>query len=493
MFWFDEVLTFYVASLPRSAIWKALIAHAESGTPLSHLVAKISANIFGWTPFGLRVPSIAGYLAMMLCVYAIVRRYAGPIYAMIGAFASFMIYAPSYAVQARPYGLLLGLSGVALLCWQRVSSGLRWLAIAGLFLSLATAVSLHYYAVLSLAAIGFGEIVRTFRRRRMDWAVWTALALAMAPLALLLPLIHANRMLGRGEYSNFSPATLSHAVENAKLFYLPGNGLLWAAFALTAGICLLVFDKPKPQSAISFPVPALHEMVAWAAMLLAPVEVLILGQLVTRIFHTRYGIVTVIGFSILLPLCLQRISRGSRGAALAELLVLILCFGAWYKQGYATDHSVENLNRSLTRWQQTANISRLPILVADPLAFLPLAQGGSKDVRSAVVYTPDGNEASGYKVIAAPDYSLMALRGIAPLNLPTFADFTSSHRRFLVLWDNSTADWFVPKLRGMGAALRLCGMLDSSLLFLVDLPERDAPHGDRGPTLVADSACAQNE
>ena len=34
MFWFDEVLTFYIAALPSfSAIWKALIAHAESGSP----------------------------------------------------------------------------------------------------------------------------------------------------------------------------------------------------------------------------------------------------------------------------------------------------------------------------------------------------------------------------------------------------------------------------------------------------------------------------
>jgi hypothetical protein len=494
MFWFDEVLTFYVAALPSfDAIWKALIAHAESGTPLSHLVAKASGDIFGWTTFGLRVPAIAGYLAMMLCVYSVVRRYAGPVYATIGALSGFMTYAPSYAVQARPYGLVLGLSGIALVCWQQASSRLRRLAIAGLFLSLAMAVSLHYYAVLSLAAIGFGELIRACRRRRVDWPVCTALVLATAPLFFLLPLIHANRALGQGEFSNYAPAKLSYAVETTKLFYLPGNGLLWAAFTLTVGICILVFDQPKAQTAMAFQVPPLHELVAWAVMLVAPVEVLILGQLVTRVFHPRYGIVTIIGFSILLPLCLQRLFRGSRASALAALLVLILCFGAWYKRGYATDHSVEKLNGSLTLWQRTSNITRLPIVVADPLLFLPLAQGGSKDLRDAVVYMPDVKEASRYKVVTAPDYSLVALRGIAPLNMPTFADFTGSHRRFLVFWDNSASDWFVPKLRGMGAKLRLCATFDSSLLFVVDLPESDAPQADRGLALSADSACAQNE
>jgi len=65
MFWFDEVLTFYISSLPSfSAIWKALMGHAESGSPISHMVAKLSADIFGWTPFGLRVPANICILVM---------------------------------------------------------------------------------------------------------------------------------------------------------------------------------------------------------------------------------------------------------------------------------------------------------------------------------------------------------------------------------------------------------------------------------------------
>jgi hypothetical protein len=160
----------------------------------------------------------------------------------------------------------------------------------------------------------------------------------------------------------------------------------------------------------------------------------------------------------------------------------------WYSHGYKSDRSVEGLNTSLTQWQRTSNISRLPIVVADPLMYLPLALA-SKDLRDVVVYMPDGNEASRYKVLSAPDYNLVGLRTIAPLNMPTFADFTGSHRRFLVLWDNSPYDWFTPKLRGMGAEFRLCSALDSSLLFLVDLPQSETLRGDHG----FGSVCAYNE
>jgi len=117
--WFDEILTEYIAALPSfGAIYKALAAHAESSPPLFHLVSKLSGTTLGWSALGLRFPAIAGYLAMILCVYFVVRRYTGPLYAAIGALSSYLTKAPYYSTEARPYGLLLGLSCIALVCWQ---------------------------------------------------------------------------------------------------------------------------------------------------------------------------------------------------------------------------------------------------------------------------------------------------------------------------------------------------------------------------------------
>jgi hypothetical protein len=85
-FTFDEILSNYIAAQPSfDKIWEALVGHAESSPPLFHLIFKLSAHTFGWSQIGLRIPSIIGYLTMMLCTYFIVRRSLGPVYGWIAA------------------------------------------------------------------------------------------------------------------------------------------------------------------------------------------------------------------------------------------------------------------------------------------------------------------------------------------------------------------------------------------------------------------------
>ncbi len=62
-----------------------------------------------------------GYLVMMLCIFFIVRRYTTPVYALIAVLASYLTRVPAFAIEARPYGLLLGLSSLALLSWMRAT------------------------------------------------------------------------------------------------------------------------------------------------------------------------------------------------------------------------------------------------------------------------------------------------------------------------------------------------------------------------------------
>jgi hypothetical protein len=60
-FTFDEILSKYIAALPSfGKIWEALVGHAESSPPLFHFIFKLSANTFGWSQIGLRIPSIIG-------------------------------------------------------------------------------------------------------------------------------------------------------------------------------------------------------------------------------------------------------------------------------------------------------------------------------------------------------------------------------------------------------------------------------------------------
>jgi len=475
--WTDEILTRYIAGLPGfDAIWKALAAHVESSPPLFHLVSRLSGITLGWTPFGLRFPAIVGYLTMILCVYFIVRHYIGPLYAAIGALASYLTYAPYYATRARPYGLLLGLTCIALVCWQQAArQRMRWLALTGLCLGLACALGMHFYAVLLFAAIAFGELVRSWRTRRIDWLVWLALLVATTPLLLFLPLIRANQVLAQGY---FSPATLSHFVESMALFYMPKNGVLGATFVIIAGACILMFGRREAQPPVTLEAPAAHEVAAWVALLLAPIAALIAGKLVTGIFHHRYAIITIIGFSILLPFCLQRLFRNSRAAPLSALLVLVVCFAGWFAVREQAEAETNDVSTGLAHWLRTTDVLRLPVVVADPVTYLPLAHNAARELGDTLVYIADPKEALHYTGKTSADYNLEGLRTIAPLNLPTYSGFTKAHRQFLVLWQVSDIDWIVPKLQDAGAQLRLYGAQGGRLLFLVNLPAPATPSAD---------------
>ncbi len=481
--WADEILTRYVAGLPTfDAIYKALTAHTESSPPLFHMITRLSGGALGWTPLGLRLPAMAGYLAMMVCVYVIVSRYAGPLYGAIGAVSSYLTLAPIYASEARPYGLLLGLSCIALVCWQLAARHrVRWLALAGLWLSLAMALGVQYYAVLSFAAIGLGELVRTWRTRHLDWPIWAALGFAAAPLPFLLPLIRSNLVLKTGY---FAPATMSRLVDGIALLYMPSDGVLFAAFAIVSGFCIVVFSARQVRPAEPLKIPPVHEVVVWVTLLLAPIEAFAIGRLVTGAFVPRYAIITIIGFSLLLPVSLHRLFRSSRGAALAVLFFLGLCF-VWYAVGSKKDV----LHTSVAPWLQGLDRTGLPIVVADPLTYLTLAYNADRGLREALVYIPDPQEALRYRGVNTADYNLVGLRAIAPLNLPTYSSFASSHQQFFVLWEISPYDWIVHKLRDSGAELRFCAASGPRVLFLVNFPASGILAGDRRPNSVTDMAC----
>ncbi len=468
-FVFDEILTRYICAQPGfHAIWNALMAHAEASPPLFHLISRLSGVVFGFTPLGLRLPAIAGFLSMMLCVYFILQRYASPLYAAIGVLATYLTFGPLASVSARPYGLLLGFSSIALVCWQQAARHQRrGLALAGLCLSLAAALGVHFYAVVSFLGIGSGELVRTWRTRRIDWMIWLAMGLGTVPLFLVRPLIHANMVFVQGF---FSPATLSNFMEATADAYFPMHGILWIGFLLLACLCTLAIGRRETSPSTDLETPPIHEIAAWLTLLLAPAEVFVAGRLLTGAFTARYGIVTLIGLSILLPLCLQRLFRNSRAAALAALLFLVGCFGGWYALGLRKHDSTA----SLVSWLRASNPSHLPIVVADSNMYLPLTYNTPKDVADDLVYILDAKDALKYTGINSAEHTLAAMRNIAPLNVPSYSSFTEAHQSFLVLWQESRFDWIVPKLRSAGAELRMYDTSDVQVLFLVNLRGADA-------------------
>src|SRR5204863_4848835 len=130
-------------------------------------------------------------LLMTICVFAFVARRASPLYGLVAALFPIATSAYGYAYEARAYGLVLGFTASALLCWQVAAEGghRRLLAAVGTGASLIGAVATHYYAVLVVIPLAAGELVRWRQRDRVDWLTAGAIGLAFAPLVAFGPLI----------------------------------------------------------------------------------------------------------------------------------------------------------------------------------------------------------------------------------------------------------------------------------------------------------------
>ncbi|HKX48184.1 MAG TPA: glycosyltransferase family 39 protein, partial [Gaiellaceae bacterium] len=148
--WNDELYTWYFAQLSTMRdVWDALETGVEQLPPAYYALIRASLAVFGDNEVGLRIPSLLGFLLACVCVYAVVARRTGAWYGLVAALVLLAGGATPYAWEARPYALVLGFAGAAVLCHQLRTDGVRpRLAVIGLALALAGATAVHYYGAL---------------------------------------------------------------------------------------------------------------------------------------------------------------------------------------------------------------------------------------------------------------------------------------------------------------------------------------------------------
>ena len=134
-------------------------------------------------------------------------------------------YTVRYAIEARAYMLLLGVSAIALVCWQSTVDRRSRLAPLGLACSVAAALLLHVWAILLPLALTAGEAVEFLRTRRLRWRVIGPLIAAAPALGVYLILLRASKTVIFG-----GPA------------YAPTPDKLYAAFRS---------DVPRPRVVVA--------------------------------------------------------------------------------------------------------------------------------------------------------------------------------------------------------------------------------------------------
>lgn len=469
LLWNDELYTYHIALLPGPThIWSALMTGAEQIPPSFHLLTRGVLHLFGVNNISIRLPEMLGFLAMMLCLFRFVAKRSSPFYGFVAMGFPLITGAYKYAYEARPYGLVLGFSGLALICWQAAAEGQRRkLALVFLTLSLVGALASHYYAILVFFALGVGEIARSLSRRRLDLPIWLAFAVAaVVPILLFSPLILQSRTYAGTFWARVS---LSQVPRFYQGLLQPATVPLAVTLLLAATYTMFRPAAPHPEPRRQLP---LHELAAALGFLVLPPVAFTIVTLVTNAFVGRYVLPTVIGFSILVAFALYSLPRGRALIGTALLLFMSGWFTVTQLQTLRTTVETSRDRFEAIQLLQSEGDPYLPIVASEPHIFMALAYYAPPDITSRLVYLGD------------PEASLRRLghnsvdRGMLDLIGPWFhlpvkeyRPYIRSHRRFLVYGNVGWLAWLPDELQADNMRLELEARRKDEFLFLVSAPE----------------------
>jgi Dolichyl-phosphate-mannose-protein mannosyltransferase len=460
--WNDELFTFYIARVPNFRdIWGALLTGAEQIPPAFYWITRVFLGNSADSHAAIRLPEILGFWLMGVCLIAIVSRRAPPAYGVVAALAPLFTGAYAYAFEARPYGVVLGLAGLALLCWQRAEArrGMFWTA--GLGATLAAAVSMHYYAVLLLVPLAAAEAIHVWRLRRMRWSVWIALALGVSPLLFYLPLIRGARTYS----GTFWARPGASSIAEFMTFLFGQSALPLAAVLVWAGVHVLVrWKAEKPPE--GRPEVPLEEVAAVLGYMAFPVLAVVLGKAVTGAYTHRYALPAVIGVSVFGAWALSVVFGGRSRPALLIAALLSCVFFARVSWEFREISRTAAQQATMIGFLQNQTDASLPVVIADPHLFFELSHYAPRELADRLRYFADAKLAVRFVGTDTVDRGLLAMREWAPLHVEPFRPPATPGHAFLIYGHPAPFAWLVPELASLHVPMVVIDSVEDRLLLL---------------------------
>lgn len=452
----DEVYTVLISRLPSgSDIWSVLQQGLDLNPPVIYFLTRWSQAMFGQNEWAIRLPGVIGSLIFGLCLVEFVARRMNYAWGFLaGVFAMFTgIY--GHVAEARPYGVVLGCVGIALVCWQKALAGeRRILSLCCMTVSLGFALACHYYAVLVLVPFGCVELVRLWKQKRLDVAVSAAVVASLATLLLLLPLMSTQQKKVAGwDTAHVKLGNLVQCYEGLR------STQGWLAILLVLGIGVLcsLFVGTKP---IRVPFEW-HEFVLSVSFFLLPFFGYLFAVFVTHNLTGRYVLAYSIGAAVLFAIAAYVVTRGSSTGA---LLLCATIGGMFFVHKVVTSRGVSLQDAPSIKLD--ARYPDLPVVVGSGQDFPPTWFYANAEARRRMVFVSDHNLAVKY---SHGDLANTWIR----LNEPVFhwpvmglEEFRSKHQRFLLTWTDGER-WVLPAYQDMGAQVEVLKPEDGSALFLV--------------------------
>ena len=447
-FWFDEFITSYLADLPSiSRIWPLIAQGIELNPPLPFWIAWITRHLFGGGEVLLRLPAVIGFWVMCLCLYFFVRRRSDALHGFLALLFPLFTYTAWNANEARGYGLLLGFSGLALLSWQLAADGVqRRLALLGLAVGIAGAVSSHYYAVYVAGALALGEAVRSVDRRRVDFAIWVAIAAGLSLLLVYLPLIRSATPALRTFWTPPEPVYLADSYAG---LLGPTTIVIFLFLAIAIGAAGL--DRGRWQTATLLR----HELVTVLTLFAMPLALYLSTFFVPAGFYIRYVQPVVLGAAVLLALFVYRIAGANQ--RFRNLWVTLLLWFTLFPWTIWQVAKVLLMPISGKVFLQTLDISQqpsLPLVIDGDNDFLVCQYYGPPELRARTFTLADTSSSIKYVGGDTALRSLLLVQTFRDLHVVEYHEFLRAHRQFLLARAQG-ASWIVQKLLADGAQIQL--------------------------------------
>ena len=448
LLWFDEVFTAKIARLSPPDLWKALSQAIDLNPPGFYLLTGWTEKLLGGEGLiSLRVVSMVAFWIACFCVYRFVRERCGALFGWLAALLLTVTPALDYAVEARAYSAVVGCCGVAMLCWRAADRSR--LATLGLALTLALAISLHYYAGLLFLAFGAAELTRTFEQKKLNWINWLALFAGAAPLVAYVGLIRSASAYFKGfgvKPEAITPDFLySQTVERAEIWLLPVWVLL-AALTLAGMLRLTSTEEERTRIPLS-------ETVLSIALMALPLVCWISAKLVVGQILLRYALSATVGFAVLSVFFVY----AARLRFAPVLLVVLVIGGLLGARGAKQAISLRHRTPDDSTYRALASVAQQsdsPLLIGRCMEFV------------AMDYYMHGNMPNTYCMADvdkayqdsrrdAVDRAVITLKQWFPMNAISPEPFLTEHRRFLLYVPTDDPVWIQKYVQQQGAEIVL--------------------------------------
>ncbi len=321
-------------------------------------------------------------------------------------------------------------------------------------MSLFCAIQTHYYGVLLLFPFALGELIRTVSRKRMDAAVWGALAAGSSSVFILLPLIGAASDYTRHPWNPVSlEGLLRFHTELFEQLVPPVLLILGLLGVLRLGRSRLREDE-GPGAHVSR-----HELGTILGICAFSILAFATSLLVTDSLSLRYLLPTAVGYAILAAVFVPAAggSRSLVGTVALISLSLWFCLNIWRTSNFVSHQRNRIPHPNALRPYDSEG--QLPIVIANYQRFLQLSYYWRGEVGNRMYYLNGGGPR---------ELALGRLAPWVPLNIRPYDTFVSRHQRFLFV---QKGGWQRAKLLADGAKLDLQGTLEDYRVYVVRLPD----------------------